>query len=428
MVTRQRHLTPAEHDRIRSWDEGAVTYRWTEMLLEGILANHLNPVRAARAIAILTVAMYDATVACWDAKRAYDVPSQAERNRAIKPLVVAPDGPSFPSEHAAVAAAAAAVFSYLFPDNRAAFDESAEEAGESRIAAGVSTPSDVAAGSAIGAAVGALVVEHARSDNADCVFLGTLPAGAGVWAPSWPKMVEPTAGLWRPWVLSSASDVSAPPPPVYGSAEYLAEVDEIINVLANLTEEQRAIASFWADGGGTITPPGHWTRDASALVNQRFRHDALRATRALALLGVAMADAFISCWQTKFTYWTARPDQVINAYPFVDGYIPLPPPWGLSPPLAPRYLPSHGFASSVRTPPFPGYTSGHSTVSGAASEVLAYLFPDLADSFRARAEEAAVSRLYAGIHFSSDNLQGLAVGREIGRRVVEHVRQDAREN
>ena len=82
------------------------------------------------------------------------------------------------------------------------------------------------------------------------------------------------------------------------------------------------------------------------------------------------------------------------------------------------------FTAFIGTPAFPGYPSGHATQSGAAAEVLAYVFPDLARWFQSRAEEAALSRLYAGIHFSSDNVQGLAFGRAIGQRVIAYARQD----
>lgn len=422
MVARPRRLTPEQQAEIRYWDEGAVTHRWTALLLEQIVARHVNPVRASRAIALLTVAMYDATVASWDAKLAYAVPPLVRQNPAIRPLVRTAAVPGFPSKHAAVAAAAAAVLSYLFPNSADEFALRARQAGESRITAGESSPADVAAGGALGAAVAALVVERGGSDNSAAVFLGTVPVGAGFWAPPWPfVLVEPAAGSWRPWVLSTGDELAPPPPPVFGSSQYLAEVDEISQVVANLTDEQKAIANFWADGMGTVTPPGHWLRDASAVVDERFRDDPRHATRALALLGIGMADAFISCWHAKYTYWTVRPDQVMNSSAFRD-LVPVLPARNAGPPLAERR--ASLFGSYIRTPPFPGYPSGHATQSGAASEVLAFVFPDLADRFRARAEEAAMSRLYAGIHFTSDNLEGLALGRAIGRRVVEYARSE----
>jgi membrane-associated phospholipid phosphatase len=422
VARRQQRLTTEQLDHIRYWDEGAVTHRWVERLLQQIAARHVNPVRASRAIALMTVAMHDATIATWDAKAAYRTESPVARHREIGTLVHPPGGPSFPSEHAAVAAAAAAVLSDLFPGEQDELARKVRDAAESRVLAGVSSPADVEAGLAIGKSVGALVVARGRSDDSTAVFKGTVPVGEGFWAPIWPwKLLEPAAGSWRPWILRSGDEILPPPPPVFGSVEYLAEVDEIAQVVANLTEEQKAIANYWADGMGTVTPPGHWLKDASVVVDERFRYDAPQATRTLALLGISLADAFIACWNAKYTYWTVRPDQILNALPFRD-LEPLSPAWTVSPPLAVRR--DGHFGSYIRTPPFPGYPSGHATQSGAAAEVLGYVFPDLASWFWARAEEAALSRLYAGIHFSSDNVQGLAFGREVGRRVIEHVRHD----
>ena len=113
------------------------------------------------------------------------------------------------------------------------------------------------------------------------------------------------------------------------------------------------------------------------------------AARVLALTSVAMADAFICCWDAKYTYWTARP---ITADPSLDVLIP--------------------------TPPFPSYTSGHSTISAAAATVLGHLFPRDAADLAARAEEAKNSRLWAGIHFPIDNEMGALGGGMIGRLVV----------
>jgi membrane-associated phospholipid phosphatase len=116
-----------------------------------------------------------------------------------------------------------------------------------------------------------------------------------------------------------------------------------------------------------------------------------------AALNIAMMDAFIACWHAKYKWWTVRPISVIRD----------------------RYDPE--FLSHLITPPFPSYVSGHATASGAAEVVLARFFPEKADWLRAQAEEAALSRLFGGIHYRSDNKAGLELGRQVGRRVVEHL-------
>lgn len=126
--------------------------------------------------------------------------------------------------------------------------------------------------------------------------------------------------------------------------------------------------------------------------------DLPHAARALALTAVALADAFICCWDAKYAYWTARP---ITADPTLDVLIP--------------------------TPPFPSYTSGHATASAAAATVLAHLFPDDAQDLAAKAEEATQSRFWAGIHFAIDNDMGATGGRQIGRLVVLRALSDGAE-
>jgi membrane-associated phospholipid phosphatase len=127
---------------------------------------------------------------------------------------------------------------------------------------------------------------------------------------------------------------------------------------------------------------------------------ALRTARLFAALNTAQADAFIACWDTKYVYWSLRPVTAIRR--LID------PTW----------------SSYIVTPPFPSYTSGHSTTSGAASTVLAAFFPAKAADLAAMAEEAARSRLYGGIHYESDNEVGLTVGRRVGEVAVRayHVR------
>jgi membrane-associated phospholipid phosphatase len=275
------------------------------------------------------------------------------------------------------------------------FRRLAREAGQSRIADGANVTEDVEAGRVLGARVGAEVVRRGKEDGSDQSYRLTIPQGPGYWKPPVVGMAaDPTGGSWRPWVLASGAEGALPPPPTQGSPEYQADIDEMVAVARNLTDEQRAIARYWSDGPGTITPAGHWIQIAEQYIAREFAHDPPRAAYALALVSMAMADAFIACWDAKYKYWTARPNQVIA-----------------------------NFTSYVKTPPFPGYPSGHSTQSAAAAEVLAFLIPERAAEFRAMAEESAISRLYGGIHFSSDNRNGLALGRDVGRRVVDYAQR-----
>ena len=181
------------------------------------------------------------------------------------------------------------------------------------------------------------------------------------------------------------------------------------------TAEQTLIARFWADGAGTATPPGHWNQIADDVARQRDT-DLVQNARLFALLNIALADAGIASWDAKYYYGFWRPITAIREAG-ADGNALTMPETDWSPLLA--------------TPPFPSYTSGHSTFSGAASEVLSFFFgpehrvhhstDDLPgvvrsfDSFSEAAEEAGMSRIYGGIHFGFDNRDGLAQGRAVGR-------------
>ena len=248
-----------------------------------------------------------------------------------------------------------------------------------------------------GRRLGARVVADARTDGSDAVWQGTVPVGPGLWVPTPPAFappLEPLAGTWRTWNISSGSRFRPGPPPAFGTRRYARETREVYEVSRGLTAEQKRVADFWADGAGTVTPPGHWNQIALDLIRS-YRLSDRAAARLLAALNTAQADAFIACWDSKFTYWSERPVTAIRRE------------------LDPTWLPY------IATPPFPSYVSGHSTTSGAASTVLAARFPSDARRLRAWADEAALSRLYGGIHFRSDNEAGLVLGRKVGRVAVE---------
>ena len=167
-------------------------------------------------------------------------------------------------------------------------------------------------------------------------------------------------------------------------AEELAEVKHTVD---NLTREQLAIAYRWNDGVGTYTPPGHWN-DIAAEYIRDARMSEVRAARVFAILNMTMHDAGVACWDAKFLYFNPRPFQL---YPSIKTVIGL--------------------------PNFPSYPSGHSTFSASAATVLSYFFPDAASEYETMAEEAAISRLYGGIHYRTAIEVGIEQGKAIGQAV-----------
>jgi membrane-associated phospholipid phosphatase len=338
-------------------DQSSAVTQWMTVELSEIAAHRTNPPRASRALALLSIAMLRAT--------------------------------KLPSDYqsAAVAGAAATVLTYLYPDRADAFNELAS-AARPRLAL------------AFGRMIGERVVASARTDGSEAVWQGPEPEGPGLWArtpPGFLPPLEPLAGAWRTWNIRSGSQFRPGPPPAYGSPEYAREVAEVYQVSLSLTVEQKRIADYWADGAGTVTPPGHWNQIALDLIGTHRVSDP-DAARVLAALNTAQADAFIACWDTKFTYWSERPITAIRRE--------FDPAWN----------------SYITTPPFPSYVSGHSTTSGAASTVLGAYFPEAASQLRAWADEAAISRLYGGIHFRSDNEAGLTLGRRVAVAAIARYR------
>jgi hypothetical protein len=154
-----------------------------------------------------------------------------------------------------------------------------------------------------------------------------------------------------------------------------------------------------------VTPPGHWNQIAVDACVADGLND-VRTARVLALLGVAQHDAFVACWDCKYHYDCIRPVMDIRAtVPGQEAWLP--------------YL--------TPTPHFPTYPSGHSTTSGAASQVLGALFPDRGIEFALMGDEAKDSRLYGGIHYRFDNDVGANMGRIIGGFVVDVAASDGSE-
>jgi len=392
-----RHATAAE---VGFWTHHPLD-GWLDQAFTSVMASQpKDPPRAARDYAYVSVAIYDAVVAAGYWKRVY----RRERahstvQAAATQAILRDEGRySYPSATAAVAGAASGVLSYLFPEYPPEqFDLLATQEADAMVAAGAGAENDMAAGLTLGRRVAGMVIARARQDGSTAVWSGAMPAGASHWSPP-PGVdeppVEPLAGTWKTWFMTSGSQLRPGPPPAYGSVELTREARQVMRARLNPTPSQRADALFWRGGQGTPQAPGIWDQVALWYA-ERANLGLAGEARLLAVLNMAMEDAAVAVWDCKYHYWSPRPENVIRD-------LGLDPTW----------------TSLVPTPIFPSYVSGHSAISAAAAEVLAWFVPRDAAAVRAEAWQAAMSRLYGGIHFSSDIVTGFRMGRTIGRMAV----------
>ncbi len=248
-------------------------------------------------------------------------------------------------------------------------------------------------------AASAQMMQRSLHDGADA-RRRPLPKPAwqpGLWARTPPlfaeQPTEPQAPQWLNWCAGTDA-LQPPPPPAYGSTQWVSDMRDVMDARARLNEAQKAAAERWNLDAGSITPPGVW----NAVVLEYLARNPLplRAHHELlARLNMAMHDALVAAWRVKVQYWTERPVSAIQR----------------------EWQPD--FQPWVVTPPFPGYVSGHATVSGAASVVLSHFLPEASSRWQALASEAAMSRLWGGIHPRFDNDAGLELGRRVGARCLE---------
>ncbi len=369
------------------WDAGSPGYRWLQLAYQQMQAQGLSPTLVTRGMGLVSVALYDSTIAAWDAKYAYNRLSPSLIDPSIKPSVRIPNAPAYPSEHAVAAGAAAVILGYLFPAQAGVYTDLAEEAGRSRMFAGAALPSDVNAGLELGRRVGRMVVSYAQADGSDAVFTGSYPPSTTMWSGANP--VTPLAGSWKPWVMATGADFRLPPPPAVGSSDLQTQVAVVKNFAR--TNVSNHSAWFWQPSF-----LGPWLDNLSReIFENHLDGNAPRAARAYALQLIAMHDATIGCWDTKFTYLLPRPPQ-------------------LDATIVPLFaLPQH-----------PSYPGGHSCAGGAAGVVESYLFPNDAAAINAMATDAGFSTFYAGIHAVEDLQGGASLGAKVGQAVVSKAQTD----
>jgi membrane-associated phospholipid phosphatase len=378
--------------QIKFWDAGSPAYRWIDLISNRYLAGEAITLYPHRVYAYVAMAIYDATVATWDSKYAYNRPRPSQADPTLKTALPTPQSPSYPSEHAATAAAAAEVLAYFFPNNADFFRSWAAEDARSRLFAGLQYPSDYFAGMDLGKQVAARVIEIAQADGSDAVWTGTVPTGKCMWLGTNPGNV--TATNWKPILLTAPNEFRPPTPPACDSDQMKAQVADVRNFprgLAAFATNYKAF--YWQSPEGLQTWPYIYTN--KWIAEDKLDKNPPRTARAYALIALAMFDAFIASQDGKFTYWYIRPPQLDPAI------IPLFP-----------------------IPNFPSYPSNHSTFSATRSEILAYLFPSRADDIRALGKEAGDSRIWAGIHYQIDNESGVQLGRSVAQKFIAWANSD----
>lgn len=242
------------------------------------------------------------------------------------------------------------------------------------------------------------------------------PTGSGdALSPNWPTVT--------PWSMISGDQFRPGGPPDQASLEYQEAYEEVYKFgelnSVDRTADQTEIALFWADGPGTATPGGHWLSLAASLLSTQFDLVLIDESRLLALMSIALADAAIVSWDAKYAFHDWRPITGIHEGD-TDGN--------------PNTVGDPSWQPLLETPPFPDYTSGHSTFSGAAAMIMAQFFGDDALDFCTEsdglpgvmrcfthfsevAEEAGLSRIYGGIHWHFSKSDGVEAGGELGQFV-----------
>ena len=327
------------------------------------------------------MAQFDALKAAWHFKYLYNRPSPSDVDGGVRALLPTNGLPSYPSEDAVLSGVTAELLKLLFPTNVEEISRKAAEQREAALLSGRATASDLAAGLALGNAVAALFTARAATDGmrtaggSPALFAALAAAATARGEIPWRSLESPPRppmlaafGSVRAWMMTPADVLNErpAPPPSTSSALMAREVEEVRNAVRKPSREQIALVYKWADGLSTPTPPGHWNVIAAPHIAAAGFSE-VRAARAYALLNMSLHDAAVACWDAKFAYYNPRPSQ-----------------------MDPR------IRTIIGLPNFPSYTSGHSTFSAAAAEVLSYLFPAAAGEFHAQKDEAAISRLYGG--------------------------------
>ena len=438
-----------------------LSLQWNQLTLDAIKYTRTSPPLAARALAMVHTAIYDA----WSV---YD-DCAISVHTALYIKIMDEKECTKENKRKAFSYAAYRVLMELFwlalpAKNKNMFRDFMCELGYDPD----DTSLDITHSSGIGNLAGRLVIEDCAGDGAN--QHGTL--GMPAWSDytgytpvnTWDKVNDldhwqplrtegppgefkiqsflvPHWGLVNPFALKYNWEFRPQPPYKKHQSQFKEQVKEILSISAGLTDRQKAIAEYWADGPGTYTPPGHWCEIAQyvATTKKYGNYDCIKLFFALCN---ALFDASIACWECKHQYDSVRPITAIRElYKGKDVQA-----WG-GPQKGTQTIKGENWQSYIATPPFSEHVSGHSNFSRAAATILqSYTGSDNFEgctviekgcsgiekasvpkqeitlewaTFTEAAEQAGLSRLYGGIHFTKGNQDGQHLGKEIGKAAWE---------
>jgi hypothetical protein len=379
VLYRQQHLNAAGWQQIIYWNAGAPGYHWQDMISKLWITD--TTYHGALANMLVAVATYDATIAAWNTKYTYKRPRPFAVDNRIKAYTIKPESPSYPCEYSVAAGVAVTIISHFFPSMSDSVHRLAEQEMESRITAGVAFPSDTRAGFALGKKIAEKEIERTKDFPPGITWNGKIPDQPGKWKGKYAMF--PMLGYSKTVVLDSSSQFRPGPPP-----DYAKEMVELKNFKPTFSSMSNAF--FWVS-------QDFWAEQLTKKIFEyNFNQNPPRAARIYAITAIGFYDGFVACWDAKYAYWGIRPNQYDTSF---------------QPAL-------------MVTPPFPGYPSGHATISALMAGLYSYFFPADSAYFRDKANDAAESRFQGGIHFRTDNEVGLVLGRKVAAAIVQKVSTD----
>ncbi len=414
---KNEEATPTNLSKETNTYSADIATRWTELqlLLIKSTPGYAPPV-AARTLGYTSLALYESVV--------HGMPNYQSMVGQVNGLTSLPK-PDVTKEYSwgvVANSALGTLITQLYPTtndiNKRAID-SLKKNIESNLKVAIENPATIERSKAFGIEIANAIFEYSKTDGGHQGWDNNFPSdyktpvGVGLWEPTSTQKI-PLLPYWgKIRTFSSLNMTTNPVAPTNFSYKEGSDMyklaKEVYDTGKALTNEQKAIANFWADGGNTITPPGHHFNIANiVLKKEKVKLD--KVAEVYAKVGMAVSDAFVACWRGKYTYNLMRPITYIRQA------------------IDPQWSPL------LSTPPFPEYASGHSSGSGAASEILTSIFgnnyeftdnthngtyPDRTfKSFYEYADEATISRLYGGIHYRQGNENGHKNGTEVAKNIL----------